>query len=745
MAKGKRKQPVEDAYEDEAEPPRTLVKRIKTAGAAASNATAKATTSNAANNAARQVSNQDVESPGFLPPVAESLGPGEELGEEIDDDDVPSGTRGQRRSATAIFDAFMAEANYTWDTVREDWKKTRAAEVESNALPRRNIYTILHNFVVFLYNHTSKRSKNSEGVLSMGTADNYLSQIKNRMIKDFSATSLKESARCTKIRSFLKSKFTDRAVKKQLFQQQAPAMTVQDVNILGSMLHKRGDKKSIHVSCTLTIMWHMLGRAIDSCWLTRQQLSIMPGGDLFVNFARLKTSSLQGVSLFPHKTDPLLCPFVALAVLLVTSEPSSLFIELVRDQGSSTHEMEDIGAISQLEASIEGIVDDLGETPEDDEYAPVDASAEAKAAGAKIKADRKRPSMAQLLNVQLKDLEREYKASVVNEELDSVGLTPGLQSHSERSNVSKAVCNALFASLLMHLPFLLNLGPTSDLARVVRDACDESRCSLEQLEAASDTIRQKFESDHPRHECKTCDIPMQFRELHAKLDAIQAGLSKVDALQASFESLTQLMQQHLSSGGSQSLAQPLAQALAESSPAAIAPLAATSMHWLDTYNKITPKIFIYKWFTEEPWKREIQGGPNQSKMSNLKTSLGIIKLVAQVPFRISAPVDRDVDRAAYNTWKSHVLAVAEKLEVALYANFKLLDGKDLASSASSLRTRFGNCVKGPAATTTKIKVMASATQRMLDDKTLCDEVTPVNYDGLPKLILKHAQKRTFHI
>ncbi|EQC34498.1 hypothetical protein SDRG_07826 [Saprolegnia diclina VS20] len=695
MVEAKRKQRAEGADEDDADPPRRLVKRIRTARAAPRSA-AKATTSNAA----RQVSNQDVESPGFLLPVAESLGSDGEIGEEVDDVGVPPGTRGQRRSAEAIFDAFMTEANYTWDTVREDWKKTRAAEVESSALPRRNIYTILHNFVVFLYNRTSKRSKNSEGVLSLGTADNYLSQIKNRMIQDFSATSLRNSARCTKIRSFLRHKFTDRAGQKQLFQQQAPAMTVQDVNILGSMLHKRGDKKSIHVACTLTIMWHMLGRAIDSCWLTRQQLSIVPGGDLFVNFARLKTSSLQGVALVPHKTDPLLCPFVALAVLLVTSEPSPLVIELVRDQGSSTRDMEDVGAISQLEASIEGIADDLGETPEFDDDEPDDAGAEAKAARAKIQADRKRPSMAQLLNAQLKDLEREYKGSGVVDELDSVGLTPGLQLHSvcrgsaacassshninmqwictrghwpmdslskafayigttlqddkkiakclsgwdpeatvippslkpvtdthteqdnaallrfkhrvfknalgfngtqERSNVPNAVCNALFASLLMHLPFLLELSPTSDLARVVRGACDESRCSLEQLKAASDTIRQKFESDHPRHECKTCDIPMQFRELHAKLDV----------LQASFERFTQVMlqQQQLSSGGSQP---PLAPALVESPPAAIAPLAATPMHWLDTYNKITPKTFVYKWFTEEPWTREIQGGPYQS-------------------------------------------------------------------------------------------------------------------------------------
>ena len=43
------------------------------------------------------------------------------------------------------------------------------------------------------------------------------------------------------------------------------------------------------------------------------QIQLMSEGDLFVTFARLKTASLQGISIYKQRDGFLLCPLQALA------------------------------------------------------------------------------------------------------------------------------------------------------------------------------------------------------------------------------------------------------------------------------------------------------------------------------------------------------------------------------------------------------------------------------------------------
>lgn len=133
------------------------------------------------------------------------------------------------------------------------------------------------------------------------------------------------------------------------------------MQLISEVLFRKGDTDSLQLSSLLIFQWHMLGRSIDSCWLIKSQLQIMSGGELFVRFTRLKTSTLQGISMHSHKSAWKLCPLMV--VLVTTTFPSPLGFNLFRThkielelEGNSADML--LGAVSQLEGAVGGAVDE---------------------------------------------------------------------------------------------------------------------------------------------------------------------------------------------------------------------------------------------------------------------------------------------------------------------------------------------------------------------------------------------------
>ena len=205
---------------------------------------------------------------------------------------ISTGSSGQQIAARKLLKLFLEESNITWEDVEAMSIAMKKAEREGSTMPRYCLYSLLHSFGKFLYNHESVRSKNAENVLSEGTADNYLSQVKQILCDSFGGL---DEKKCAKVRSDMRKLFIERATRLQITQQQAPGATVNDMQILLDLLYQKGDCDSLHFGSMLVLQWHMLGRSIDSCWLSKRQLSVMTDGDLFINFTRLKTSSLQGI------------------------------------------------------------------------------------------------------------------------------------------------------------------------------------------------------------------------------------------------------------------------------------------------------------------------------------------------------------------------------------------------------------------------------------------------------------------
>ena len=331
---------------------------------------------------------------------------------------IPRGSKTQQNSSDKLFDEYLESSNMTWTDVKIILKKTQNAEQQGDEIPRQSSYTILEGFVRFLYNYEAKKTRNKENVYTFKTADSYFSQAKMVIAESWN---LNES-RCKKIRSKLKKVFLERDTMLSISTQQAPAATVNDLKILAKILHTKGDIESVQFQAMLVLQWHMLGRSIDCCWIKKKQVVVTAGGDLFISFSRLKTSSLQGISLFQAKHDWEMCPVLALAVAFITAtHPSEFVFNHLNLHKLEPNVPQKLGVVSQLEGTVLGAHDDTSDSAREEEVTV-----------------RKRPSAAQFTNSRLQQLQKIYSDSKTQDTLlGDTGLTSNLQSHSLRRGAAQ--------------------------------------------------------------------------------------------------------------------------------------------------------------------------------------------------------------------------------------------------------------------------------------------------------------------
>lgn len=80
----------------------------------------------------------------------------------------------------------------------------------------------------------------------------------------------------------------------------------------------------------LTLLLHTFGRAIDTCFARKSQLPIAASGELFLHVARLKTSVVQGVSIYKAAAHWKQCMLHSLGMLFASStEPSRYIFPLI--------------------------------------------------------------------------------------------------------------------------------------------------------------------------------------------------------------------------------------------------------------------------------------------------------------------------------------------------------------------------------------------------------------------------------
>ncbi|EEY56245.1 uncharacterized protein PITG_23348 [Phytophthora infestans T30-4] len=107
----------------------------------------------------------------------------------------------------------------------------------------QNFYSLLTAFSIFLQTKKSSKSRAADGYLAKATALGYFSQVVN----------------------LLRERYSD---------------SLQDSKLDHLVVHADAATglKNIHDGALLTMMWHTFGRAIDTCFARKQQLSVAASG-----------------------------------------------------------------------------------------------------------------------------------------------------------------------------------------------------------------------------------------------------------------------------------------------------------------------------------------------------------------------------------------------------------------------------------------------------------------------------------
>ncbi|GAB9469969.1 hypothetical protein Gpo141_00007229 [Globisporangium polare] len=196
----------------------------------------------------------------------------------------------------------------------------------------------------------------------------------------------------------------------------APGCKLDDLRIAAQETVVKGAGsgfKSLHDAAILTLMWHPFGRAIDTCFARKSQLSVAASGELFLQVARIEASVVQVVSIYKSTERWEQCMLHGLGMLFAGSpEPSSYLFPLVPRV-----------AVSDLPG---------GQTYSQDEAILSWESLEAKqetSAEPPAKRVRRRPNISKFINDLIGVASRHASSTLAP---DASQMTPGLSSHSLR-------------------------------------------------------------------------------------------------------------------------------------------------------------------------------------------------------------------------------------------------------------------------------------------------------------------------
>ncbi|POM61601.1 hypothetical protein PHPALM_29361 [Phytophthora palmivora] len=167
-------------------------------------------------------------------------------------------------------------------------------------LPMQNFYSLLTAFSIFLQTKKSNKARAIDGFLSKSTALGYFSQIVN-LLRERYSNALSDSKRVAKIREKMASAIEERNLRANVQTNDAPGCTITDLCVLVEYLVLQADITTVAAS-----------------------------GELFLRIARIKTSVVQGVSIYKSPERWQQCMLHAFGVLFVCyDEPSEYLFPLV--------------------------------------------------------------------------------------------------------------------------------------------------------------------------------------------------------------------------------------------------------------------------------------------------------------------------------------------------------------------------------------------------------------------------------
>ena len=216
------------------------------------------------------------------------------------------GTRSARQTALNTFNGFLAEGGMSL----ESFEKLVREENGSRTLIR-----FIDAFGMYLI---SKK-------LSTNTILSYYGNTKTYLVEKFPEMESICSNEMNKIRKRVEKFCNKRQDKTPV--KQAPPLREEDLSEVVRTLYKcAAHEVDYHDAALLLTMWCFFGRSSDTLLMKKQQLKLVGGGALLLEFSRLKTGTSQGLTFYKHKNNMLLCPLHSLAVSIIMEESPSSFL-----------------------------------------------------------------------------------------------------------------------------------------------------------------------------------------------------------------------------------------------------------------------------------------------------------------------------------------------------------------------------------------------------------------------------------
>jgi hypothetical protein len=198
------------------------------------------------------------------------------------------GTRSAKQTALNTFNGFLAEGGMSL----ESFEKLIREENGSRTLIR-----FIDAFGMYLI---SKK-------LSTNTILSYYGNTKTYLMDKFPEMESICSNEMNKIRKRVEKFCNKRQDKTPV--KQAPPLREEDLSEVVRALYKcAAHEVDYHDAVLLLTMWCFFGRSSDTLLMKKQQLKLVGGGALLLEFSRLKTGTSQGLTFYKHKNNMLLCP-----------------------------------------------------------------------------------------------------------------------------------------------------------------------------------------------------------------------------------------------------------------------------------------------------------------------------------------------------------------------------------------------------------------------------------------------------
>ena len=225
---------------------------------------------------------------------------------------IPTNTKNARENAVRSFKKFIEKGAVSYEDVSSKIAQDTSGKTFIKVMDLYGIH--------LLQAHTS-----SSKPLSKNTILQYFGNVKNYfydMIPTLATVCQRELVKTSQRLDKFASKRHDGSIVKK-----APALTNTDLKCIVQILYHHATTEVDYADAALlAIMWYFFGRSSDTHMMRKDQIEVIEGGAMFLTFGRMKTSLIQGLSFFKHKTDFLLCPIHSVAASMVMQEEPTPYL-----------------------------------------------------------------------------------------------------------------------------------------------------------------------------------------------------------------------------------------------------------------------------------------------------------------------------------------------------------------------------------------------------------------------------------